>query len=437
MEVRLRAAKLLNAVVDYCTSSTDIDAFKYVVEGMGKDLFAGPLKHCESTEKEVAAAYLNATGLGLGQRDLPGLVEEMKLADTLEAQKGQYVTAICAFIAQVTADALASEPTPVEPIPQASPTDPLGYIPTVAGIDPTLAAASASSSAGDQQLIGVLTGLSSFLSRDDNRVAFCTVREGIKPVHVLTGLLGREVGLPIQVYYQTVFCLWLLSFSGQYDQESESAAVVSAAMEEGNVARKLTGVLREISAEKVIRISLSTLRNLMKMSVVLRKDMVAAGLVGALEQLCLHHWDDEDIQEDLNVLAEALESEHASMSTFDVYRAEVLSGALEWSPAHRDEMFWQNNVEKLESNNLEVLRCIVRVLNESDDSTVLSVACHDLAQFVKYHPRGRQIAQSLRVKGRLMELMATGDGDVRRYALNGVQVLMITKWNLQQKSVYA
>ncbi len=288
-------------------------------------------------------------------------------------------------------------------------------------------------------LNSLLSGLAAFLARGPNRVAFCdapaAAAAGAKPVAVLAGLLTKDANLPIQVYYQSSFCLWLLSFSGAHNASSPAAATVSSAMAEAGVPRRLTHVLREISAEKVIRVSLSTLRNLMKMSNSLRKDMVAAGLVGALESLCLLHWDDEDIRDDLGVLADALESEHASMSTFDVYRAEVLSGALEWSPPHRDETFWQANVEKLESNNLEVLRCIVRVLNESTDNTVLSVACHDLAQFVRYHPRGRQIAQSLGVKGRLMELMATGEGDVRRYALNGVQVLMITHWNLMQRSM--
>lgn len=432
-EALLRAGKLFKVIIDY--AATSADAFKLVVQGFGDKLFAAPLVHCASNDREIAAAFLNATGIALGARDLPTLAEDLDLETVVDEQKEAYVLAVKKFIAEMTADATAApameQENGIDALPKPSPTQPLGYIPTVVGIDSSLAAAaSAASTASDQQLVGVLTGLSAFLSRDDNRVAFC---QG-KSVDSLLALLGKEVGLPIQVYYQSVFCLWLLSFSGQHDPDSKTAAVVGQAMKESFVGRKLTNVIREISAEKVIRISLSTLRNLMNMGVAIRKDMVSANLVQVLESLLRQNWDDEDITEDLDVLVEALAAEHASMSTFDVYKAEVLSGALEWSPAHRDEMFWQNNVEKLESNNLEVLRCIVRVLNESSDSTVLSVACHDLAQFVKYHKRGRQIAQSLRVKARLMELMATGDSEVRRYALNGVQVLMITHWNLMQRS---
>lgn len=51
--------------------------------------------------------------------------------------------------------------------------------------------------------------------------------------------------------------------------------------------------------------------------------MVGAGLVGALEQLCLKRWSDGDIRDDLFALTEVLQKELTSMSTFDVYRSEV------------------------------------------------------------------------------------------------------------------
>lgn len=450
-EVRLRAGKLLTAVVEYTLSQNDSSSYAQFIKGLNKDLFSSFLRQAEAPQRDVATLYLHAVGQAMGHRDLASIVAEQNLTDALEAQRMRYVTAVATTLSNVTSESVAinsaaaqADATPAPSRPATVETNPVmerasstvGYIPTVPGINSNLPATP--TSVGDDQLHSVLAGLAAFLSRDENRHLFCgdiTSKDPTaKPVAVLAGLLEKDVGLPVQVYYQSIFCLWLLSFASQHNPSSRTAEKVAKAMADAAVPRRLTGVLREVWAEKVIRISLSTLRNLMKMSVLLRKDMVGAGLVAALETLCLRRWNDEDIREDLGVLADALESEHASMSTFDVYRAEILSGALEWTPPHRDETFWQQNVEKLESNNLEVLRCIVRVLNESTDNTVLSVACHDLAQFVRHHPRGRQIAQSLGVKGRLMELMATGEGDVRRYALNGVQVLMITHWNLMQRS---
>lgn len=388
----------------------------------------------------------------LGQKPVPAFAKTAGASDALEEQKIKYVTAVTSTLATITEDSMLAhqeedvvekpETATAGVPPQASGSvqgdlvsaaGSLGYIPTVAGISASLPPAG-HSNIGDEQLGRVLSGLAAFLSTDENRFIFCKVfsasPSGVRGPTVLAGLLDKDVGLPVQVYYQAVFCLWLLTFINAHE-DSNVIETVSQALEEAAVPRRLTNVLREVWAEKVVRISLATLRNILKMSVTLRKEMVGAGLVGALQSLCFRRWNDEDIRDDLGVLAEALESELASMSNFDVYRAEVLSGALEWTPAHRDEMFWRENVEKLDRNQQEVLRCLVRVLHESTDVTVLAVACNDLAQFIKFHPRGRVIAQSLGVKARLMELMVSGEGDVRRYALNCVQVLMI-KWNRQE-----
>ena len=362
-------------------------------------------------------------------------------------QKGLFVSAVAATLIKITEECVFNNQeedddkdtsASISALPASSsisslPPAPssLGYIPTVSDISTSMIQ-HGGDIAGDEELSRILSGLASFLSNDENRFIFCNVNAtGARGPSVLAALLEKDVGLPVQVYYQTVFCLWLVSFVSQQEQSSPAMENVLLALEEAAVPRRLTNVLREVSAEKVVRISLATLRNILKMSVTLRKEMVGAGLVAALQSLCFRRWNDEDIRDDLGVLAEALESELASMSNFDVYRAEVLSGALEWTPVHRDELFWQENVEKLERNQQEVLRCMVRLLHESSDPTVLAVACNDLAQFIKYHQRGRVIAQKLGVKARLMDLMVNGEGEVRRYALNCVQVLMI-RWTRQE-----
>lgn len=414
--------KLLTTVVEFVVADGREAAYAEFMGALGDDLFA-PFMRPLKLERDVSSWFIAALGHVLGQKRMYG-----KELAALDEQRVKYVAAVCGMLAGVTADSVFAH-NPTDSTAAAStavPAPALGYIPTVAAIATDMPQ-QGSTTASDEQLTRVLAGLSVFLAVEDNRFLFCKISPSIGShgPSVLAGLLDKDVGLPVQVYYQTVFCLWLLSFASQQGTSSTITNCVSQALEEAGVPRRLTNVLREVGAEKVVRISLSTLRNIMKMSVALRKEMIGAGLVGALESLCFRRWNDEDIREDLGVLAEALESELASMSNFDVYRAEVLSGALEWTPPHRDEMFWRENVEKLERNNLEVLRCMVRLLNESSDNTVLSVACHDLAQFVKHHPRGRLIAQSLGVKTRLMELMASGEGDVRRYALSSVQVLML------------
>ena len=45
-------------------------------------------------------------------------------------------------------------------------------------------------------------------------------------------------------------------------------------------------------------------------------------------------------------------------SSFDEYSAEVRSGRLEWSPAHRSEKFWRDNVTRLNEKDFEILKYV-------------------------------------------------------------------------------
>lgn len=417
------------------------------MSGLSDQLFDAFLSAAGS-DKEISSWYLSSTGKLLGHRALQNLLKDDSTNSTangtdhtpqrtlLAEQTKTYVQNLTKILASITEECVRAPHDEEESTPAAldngvprsqvlQAVSSLGYIPTVPMIG------DAQLNSGDEQLGRLLTGLAAFLSKEDNRVVFCTTRPSVgRPTTVLATLLDKEVGAPVQVYYQTVFCLWLLSFVGQH-RDSDDVDRVAQSVEEAGVPRRLTTVLKDVGSEKVVRICLATLRNILSMSPTLRKEMVGAGLVDALQSPSFRRLDDDDIRDDLGVLADALENELANMSSFDVYKAEVLSGTLDWTPAHRDEQFWRENVEKLERNQQEVLRCLVRLLHESTDATVLAVACHDLAQFIKFHPRGRAIAQSLGVKARLMQLMVSGEGDVRRYALNCVQVLMI-RWNRHQ-----
>ncbi|KAI0566098.1 V-ATPase subunit H [Gracilaria domingensis] len=448
-EAHVRAGKLLSAVSDYVTSKSRASAYEHFVAGLGDSLFTSFVAALEN-EKEVSSWYLAALGPILGSRSLVTYAKSTGKQAEIEQQKHAFVTAAAEILAAITTESLlaSNEDDEQEDPESTSAALPLtsqpgmpsvsissiasgrGYIPTVADIGAPVPQGYAS--AGDEQLGRILSGVSRFLSTDQNRYLLCQVKPPCGRVpSVLAGLLDKDVGMPVQVAYQAIFCLWLLSFVSQQDSSSAAMEAISDALEEAAVPRRLTHVLRDIWAEKVVRVSLATLRNMLNMSSTLRKEMVGAGLVNAIQSLCFRRWNDDDIRDDLSVVAEALQSELSSMSNFDVYRAEVLSGALEWTPAHTDDSFWEENAEKLERNKQEVLRCLVRLLQQSNEETVLAVACNDLAQFIKHNPRGRIIAQSLGVKGRLMELMVTGEGEVRRYALNCVQVLLI-RWNRQE-----
>eukprot|EP00168_Porphyra_purpurea_P015434 TRINITY_DN474_c1_g1_i10.p1 TRINITY_DN474_c1_g1~~TRINITY_DN474_c1_g1_i10.p1 ORF type:complete len:283 (-),score=116.04 TRINITY_DN474_c1_g1_i10:291-1139(-) len=202
-----------------------------------------------------------------------------------------------------------------------------------------------------------------------------------------SGMANRS---SVQIVYEALLCLWLISFAAAGD-------TVSAAMDAAAVPRRLAALLRDAAAEKTVRVALATLRNLVTRAggdrgEQLRREMVGAGLVAILGRLSARGWSDEELRGDLASLSEALAEELASMSTLDVYRSEVLSGALGWTPVHTDAAFWRTNAEALERDNRHVLRALVRLLyDEASEPVVQAVACHDLAMFIKAHPRGRPL----------------------------------------------
>lgn len=45
-----------------------------------------------------------------------------------------------------------------------------------------------------------------------------------------------------------------------------------------------------------------------------------------------------------------------------------------------------------------VFRALMKLLEQSSDATTLAVGCHDLAEFIQHHPKGRQLAHELGAK---------------------------------------
>ena len=307
--------------------------------------------------------------------------------------------------------------------------------------------------AREEAIHRTLRALAAYMMVDEHRAAYIQIIGDVEPIARLvrpadalgggggggggSSSSGMSAGMAnrssVQIVYEALLCLWLISFAAAKD-------TVSGAMDTAAVPRRLAALLRDAAAEKTVRVALATLRNLVTRAgggrgEQLRREMVGAGLVAILGRLSARGWSDEELRGDLASLSEALAEELASMSTLDVYRSEVLSGALGWTPVHTDAAFWRTNAEALERDNRHVLRALVRLLyDEASEPVVQAVACHDLAMFIKAHPRGRAIANSLDVKGRLMQLMESPDAQVRRHALNAVQVLMIMHYDLLQRA---
>jgi len=222
----------------------------------------------------------------------------------------------------------------------------------------------------------------------------------------------------IQVLYQAVNCIWLLSYDSSVAEKMGG---------DTKVIPSLIEVLRTVQKEKVVRMALATLRNLLDRGEN-NEEMIMYGIQKPLEILNLKTWGDEDIIEDLKVLNDKLEKNIALLSTWEVYKSEVLSGSLSWSTVHKSEKFWRENVHRFEEDNYKLLLILKDLLTSSPNAIVLAVACYDIGEFARFHSRGKVIVQQLGIKLPLMSLMESKDSEVKKHALTAVQKLMVTNW---------
>ncbi|KAF9808973.1 hypothetical protein IEO21_07662 [Rhodonia placenta] len=234
----------------------------------------------------------------------------------------------------------------------------------------------------------------------------------------LVDILKRNPGP--QMSYQVGFCLWLLTF------EQEVAEQIN---KKYDIVPVLTSIAQSAVKEKVIRVIVSTFRNLVsKAPSANLPSMLVVQLLPFAQNLCTRKWSDEDIMEDVQYLRDELKARFESLTTYDEYSSELVSGHLSWSPVHESELFWKENATKLNDNDYAQLKILIHLLNDSNDPVVLAVAAHDVGQYVKYYERGKNVFTDAGGKTRVMELMSHESPDVRYRALITVQRLVSHPW---------
>lgn len=67
----------------------------------------------------------------------------------------------------------------------------------------------------------------------------------------------------------------------------------------------------------------------------------------------------QDLLEAINQLEEGLKDNIKKLSSFDKYKQEALLGHLDWSPMHKDPIFWRDNITYFEEHDFQVRFSIV------------------------------------------------------------------------------
>ncbi|XP_054808373.1 V-type proton ATPase subunit H-like [Prosopis cineraria] len=218
----------------------------------------------------------------------------------------------------------------------------------------------------------------------------------------------------IQLLYETCLCIWLLSY---YEPAIEYLATSRSLP-------RLIDVIKSSTKEKVVRVVALTFKNLLSRGT-LGAQMVDLQLPQVVQNLKAQAWSDEDLLEALNYLEEGLKDNIKKLSSFDKYKQEVLFGNLDWSPMHKDPIFWRENITNFEENDFQILKVLITILDTSGDPRTLAVACFDLSQFINYHSAGRIIVTNLKAKERVMKLMNHENSEVTKNALLCIQRLFL------------
>ncbi|KAF6263123.1 vacuolar ATP synthase subunit H [Scenedesmus sp. NREL 46B-D3] len=209
-----------------------------------------------------------------------------------------------------------------------------------------------------------------------------------------------------QLAYEICLCIWQLSYHKPAVQ----------ALASSGVAKGLVEVVKSAQKEKVVRVALLSLRNLLgEPELGAASDMVEAGLPKVLAT------------RGLQSLAEALREQAVVLSSWDKYKKEVLSGSLDWSPMHTSEGFWRSHVDKFEDKDFQLLRVLLKLLESSRETRTVAVACNDVGRFVEYHPHGRYVVSDLNGKELMMRLLASPDADVQKRSLLALQKIMLPR----------
>ncbi|XP_022853849.1 V-type proton ATPase subunit H-like [Olea europaea var. sylvestris] len=218
----------------------------------------------------------------------------------------------------------------------------------------------------------------------------------------------------IQLLYETCLCVWLLSY---YEPAIEYLGTSRSLP-------RLIEVVKGSTKEKVVRVVVLTLRNLLQKGTY-GALMIDLGLPQLVQSLKAQAWSDEDLLEALTQLEEGLKDNIKKLSSFDKYKQEVLLGHLDWSPMHKDPIFWRENITNFEENDFQVLTVLITILDTSTNPRTLAVACFDISQFIQYHPAGRIIVTDLKAKERVMKLLNHENAEVTKNALLCIQRLFL------------
>ena len=245
-----------------------------------------------------------------------------------------------------------------------------------------------------------------------------------KNVASSSGEEHKATSSSVQQLYELTFCLWCLTYELEFED------VRTDFSKDGLPVLALVELVSSAPREKVVRVALAALRNLAmcEQKKVFLGEMIACGLIKAVELLKERQFTDPDIVEDVELLHKMLGDNFKEMTRFEVWKNEVETGQLQWGSTHTTA-FFKENAKMMEGKDSDFnLVKILIALIASKDENVAMIACFDLGEFCRHYPNGRVIAKRLGAKEVAMSLIEHDNPELQRHALTAVSKMMVNNW---------
>eukprot|EP00767_Chilomastix_cuspidata_P007008 gnl/Chilomastix_cuspidata/754.p1 GENE.gnl/Chilomastix_cuspidata/754~~gnl/Chilomastix_cuspidata/754.p1 ORF type:complete len:553 (+),score=247.65 gnl/Chilomastix_cuspidata/754:39-1661(+) len=263
---------------------------------------------------------------------------------------------------------------------------------------------------------------------------FMVKKEAVSIVHAAgraAGALSPSLGakgqrvLAMDVIYHALVALWLLT----YDVRAVPLLCDSGAFDSVMNIFRVTGTPK-LKLMSVIGFLFENLKD----SKPALSCFIGLGACRILVNIARRKFADEEIDTAFREFAQRLEEENAKLSTFEAYLSELQARRLEWTPAHRSDVFWGENVHRFDENHFEFLRNLVALMKEAaaaGNDTTLAVAVHDIGRYAATHPRGRTVLarQFPDVKPFVTELLVHENPEVQSCAITCCTQLLLTQWS--------
>lgn len=227
----------------------------------------------------------------------------------------------------------------------------------------------------------------------------------------------------LQMRYYSTFSIWLLTFSKQTSKDISDSYP------------ELIGALyvsaKDSVKEKIVRLSISSLLNILNVEnneKIVKQSLLVNGLEIS-KNLLERKWADEELKLDLETLVNLLTDAVSTLTTFDEFENELKLKKFTWSPSHKSEEFWIENIEKFKENNWKLLKELVSLItfeSVSEEQMYLnqSIICHDIYQIIKNEPDVVKILDKSGAKPKIMSLLNSPNSNVKFEALKTTQKLL-------------